>query len=459
MSEILKIKIALALVLLFSLVLGVGYYSSFFFEKQEVLTPLSEENSPFDLLREKNDEPSNSSYIKGLSEVRQDLVSAGVDFLEINLDQMKVKAYSKGSIIETAPVLTKGDPEQWGGTPSGLYQVGYKNRASFSAISKVYMPYSLHFYGKYFLHGQPYYPGGRKLDSSVSGGCIRLMDNDARKIYNITSPNTLVLVINKEKEDFDLNYKEEPPKVSADSYLVADLDSGFVFAEKNAEEKFPIASLTKLMTATVVTENLDLRKSVTIRKKMLEPYGSTEKIEEGNTFRIVELLYPLLIESSNDVAEALSYALGKQRTIDLMNEKAESILMKNTKFTDPSGFDSGNVSTAEDLFHLARHIYYSRPPIFKITRAEEVRSFGIISFEFKKLWNKNVFIYDPTFVGGKTGYTPQANHTALFVFKLQDKEGEERKIVFILLNSQNEELDTQKLYIWLKDLLESYNGQ
>jgi len=109
------------------------------------------------------------------------------------------------------------------------------------------------------------------------------------------------------------------------------------FAEENSQTQRPLASVTKLMTAIVVSENIDLRKSVTIQEKMLEPYGDTEMLEIGKKFSIVELFYPLLIESSNDTAEALTYFLGHQGTIKKMNEKAQAILMKDTFLKIPRG--------------------------------------------------------------------------------------------------------------------------
>jgi len=134
-----------------------------------------------------------------------------------------------------------------------------------------------------------------------------------------------------------------------------------------------------------------------------------------------------------------------------MNEKAKFISMKNTKFTDPSGFDPGNVSTSRDLFYLARYIFNNRPPILEITKGNKVRSFGDISFDIEKFWNKNVFINDSTFVGGKTGFIKESKYTAVFIFRLSDQKGIERNIAIILLGAQSNKIDTQKTYMWLFD--------
>lgn len=387
---------------------------------------------------------------KFFEEKKEELISQKADFIEVNLDKMRVRIYRQGLAKKEIPILTKGDPQGWGGSAVGLYQIMSGNKLSFSIISDVYMPYALRYYGKYYLHGQPYYPGGEKLISDVSGGCLRLEDKDAKMLYNLAEINMPIIVIDKERDFYHYHsVTTEFPHLSAQSYVVADLDSGFLFAEKDFQEQFPIASLTKLMTALVVAENKDLSKHAWVTEEMLGTQGSTEKLEEGQKFRIVELFYPLLIESSNDAAEVLSYSLGKKRTIRLMNEKAESILMEKTLFVDPSGLSPDNISTAKDLFHLARYLLNNRPPILAITKGEKVITFGKISFDIEDLWNKNIFINDSTFVGGKTGFIKEAHNTALFIFRLTTGDGVERNIVITLLGSNDIQADTHKAYGWL----------
>ena len=384
-------------------------------------------------------------YLDSWEKVRNGFINSKEEFLEVNLQQMKIKVWVNGLLVKEVPILRKGDPQEWGGTAAGLNKAISKNRSSFSVVSEVYMPWSIHFYGKYYIHGEPYYPGGKKLETEASGGCIQLSDQDAKIIFELAKEEMPVLVIDKEKDNYQWSEAiTEFPEISAKSYLVADLDSGFVFAEKDSQKQLPIASITKLMTAIVVSENVDLRKAILVEKKMLEAYGSTKGLDAGKSFRVVELFYPLLIESSNDAAEVLSYFLGKEKTIKLMNEKAKSILMEKTNFTDPSGFDLKNVSTAQDLFYLGRYVLNNRPLLFEIGKGKEVKSFGEIKFDIKKFWNKNVFINDPNFVGGKTGYLKEAGQTALFIFHLG-----ERNILISLLNSENTEPDTQKIYKWL----------
>ncbi|KPJ55110.1 hypothetical protein AMJ47_01125 [Parcubacteria bacterium DG_72] len=385
-------------------------------------------------------------YLKLFDDVKENYILSKKDFLEVNLDKMKIRLFKQGSLIKEVPILAKGDSKSWGGSAVGTYRIVRGYKLSYSNIEDVYMPYALHYYGKYYIHGEPYYPSGEKLESFFSGGCLRLKDEDAESIFQLSDLNMPVLVIDREKDQTDYKVVSQKPEISAESFLAADLDSGFVFAQKDSSILFPLASLTKLMTAVTIAENINLRRSVLIRQKMLDSgYGVTKGLDVEKRFRAVELFYPLLIESSNDAAFALTWLLGQERTIDLMNEKARSILMENTRFVGPSGFDPANISTAKDLFYLARYILNNRYPILEITKGNKVTSFGSVSFDIEKLWNKNIFIYDPTFIGGKTGYTKQSKHTALFLFKF-----EQRNVAIILLGSDNLRQDTQKLYIWLQ---------
>ncbi|MBU2579258.1 L,D-transpeptidase family protein [Patescibacteria group bacterium] len=393
-------------------------------------------------------------YLKIILDIKNDFVAESKSFLEVNFSEMKMRLYKDGKSIKEVPILARGDIQGWGGSAVGLYKILSGNNLSFSVVSEVYMPYALHYYGKYYIHGEPYYPGGEKRFSSITGGCVQLSDKNAKDIYELSEIDMPVLVIDKEKDNYHPSIKNlsDFPEISAKSYLAADLDSGFVFAEKNSQEQLPIASLTKLMLATIVAENVDLKKSILTKPEWLEAgYGVTKGLDAGKNFRVVELFYPLLIQSSNDAAETLSHFLGREKTIKLMNEKTKSILMEKTIFVDPSGFDLKNISTAQDLFSLARYILNVRPLFLEITKGKKVRSFGEVSFNLKDLYNKNIFFDDPNFIGGKTGFLKQSRYNALFIFKFFTDNKQPRDIVIILLGSEDNKIDTQKIYKWLQE--------
>lgn len=400
-------------------------------------------------------------YLKDLKNFKADLILEEKDFLEANLAEMKVKIYKSGSLEKELPIFTKGNPERWGGTSLGLYNIISKNKLAYSVLADSYMPWSLHIYGKYYIHGDNYYPNTGIDTSPITGGCLRLNNENAKIVYGLTEVGMPVLVTDKGFENDDYRYSakdiKEPPELSAKSYLIADLDSGFVFAEKDRQRQLPISSLAKLMIAVIVAEKIDLRKSILVTLEMLEAYGLTKGLVAGASFYPFELFYPLLIESSDNAAEVLSYFLGREKTIKLMNEKTEAILMENTKFVDPSGESNQNISTAEDLFYLARYILNARPMFLKISKGEEVWTFGLQN-RFKNLENKNIFFEHPDFLGGKTGYIKASQSTGVFIFRFPLKDGKERRIAIILLNSEavqdypvNLEKDVKTILNWLKE--------
>lgn len=298
------------------------------------------------------------------------------------------------------------------------------------------MPFAINFWGKYYLHGPPYYPDGTPYTYSFSGGCIRFSNHDIKEIFNFAKIGMPILITDSGFKDDNYRYpkkeSKKPPEISAESYLVADLNNGFIFLEKNSTQIYPIASITKLMSAIVVQESISLKRSILITEEMIKPFQKfrwfSPKLEIGKRYRVVELFYPALISSSNDAVEALSYFLGKEKTVKLMNEKAKSIGMFETQFFEPTGLGDllegkeNNVSTARDLFYFAQYLLNIRPLFLKITKGEKVPSFGSISFDIQSLNNKNIFFKEPNFIGGKTGYTKSTDNTALFLFTFKTKE-------------------------------------
>src|SRR5690606_19090161 len=146
----------------------------------------------------------------------------------------------------------------------------YKNESHFSSIGEVYMPWSMQFYGNFFIHGWPYYPDGTEVSPGYSGGCVRLSTEDSQAVFEFVDVGTPIFVY-----DTDLEGDQESispsqlsniplPRVSSKAYLVADLTTGEVFAEKQANTPFPIASITKLMTAVVANETISYASLITI---------------------------------------------------------------------------------------------------------------------------------------------------------------------------------------------------
>ena len=135
-----------------------------------------------------------------------------------------------------------------------------------------------------------------------------------------------------------------PPSLKASSYLLMDFDSGRVLAEKNADERLPPASLTKMMTAYLVDKaiadgDISLDDIVTVSKKAWQMKGSLMFIEVGEKVSVEDLLKGLIIQSGNDASVALAEHIAGSESafVGYMNHQAQLLGMSNTNFMNATG--------------------------------------------------------------------------------------------------------------------------
>jgi serine-type D-Ala-D-Ala endopeptidase (penicillin-binding protein 7) len=374
-------------------------------------------------------------------------------FIEANLSKMELHYYVDGVEQLSFPILTKGREGSWWETPAGLYKVESKIKNHFSAFAKVNLPWSMPFQGNFFIHGWPYYPDGTPVSSQYSGGCIRLSTDDAKKLYDQVSAGTPLLVFEKDFARDDFKYDGGVTGVSAESYLAADIGNNTVFTEHNSREVKPIYSITKLVTALVAVEYINIERDITITQPMIIP-TSKARLVVGQDYSVYDLLHPLLMESSNEAAEAIARSLGRDYFIGLMNQKAKAIGMDHTTFVDPSGKSAENVSTAQDLFVLAKYLYNNRSFILNMSAGKD-KSAAYGPSLFQGLQNFNVFADDEDFVGGKVGVRDVGGYeTIMSVFStnLGTESGEvKRPIVMIALDTPDNAKDATRLLSWTRD--------
>jgi D-alanyl-D-alanine carboxypeptidase len=393
--------------------------------------------------------------ILNLEKIKNELLSKKESFVEVDLEKMKISLYKDGNLFQTFSVLSKGKEGSWWETPTGYYTITSKSLNLFSSIGGVWMPYSMQFYGNFFIHGWPYYPNGTAVSRTYSGGCIRLADKDAKEVFNFVKLKTPVLVFDKDVYPKNLepfNSREElifKEDIFAESFLIADLDTGEIVLEKNADLKYPIASITKLMTAVVASELIYLDKNIKITSGMLSDAIQSHPLEVGKYYNAFDLLYPLLMKSSNGAARALGAFLGENFFVDQMNKKAQSLLMKDTNFKDPAGISEENVSTLKDIAKLFKYILDKRKFIFDISIGKKNTVFG--KGEFLNIENFNEFVGDKNLVGVKNGQTKEAFQTIGTVWRFFDRLGNERYVFIGVLKSKDRKKDTEKLLNWFKE--------
>ena len=381
-------------------------------------------------------------------------------FVSVDLGSMALELYRNGERVETLPIAAKGREGSWWETPTGFYTALSREANHFSSIGNVWMPWSVQFYGNFFIHGWPYFADGKDVPSTFSGGCIRLSTEDAKTVYEFIEPGMPILIFGESSptgSHVALSRRStgplKVPAVSAQSVLVAHLETGEALLNKNGADILPIASLTKLMTAVVASEVVNLERSVKISPSMLSASIQSYPLKANASYRAFDLLYPLLMQSSNGSAEAFAAFSGRGFFVENMNRKAESLGMADSRFTGPAGLGDGTVSTSKNLLELARYIYEKRRFLFQITKGETYLAYG--PGALKKLPNFNDFANHPDVIGAKIGETIAARETSVTLWSFRTPGGRV-PIAVIVLGSENQLEDQKTILEWLKENFEIF---
>jgi len=202
-----------------------------------------------------------------------------------------------------------------------------------------------------------------------------------------------------------------PPQVDARAYIVVDYHTGKILAAKEAVARMEPASLTKLMTAYIVFQELaagklKLDQPVTVSEHAWRAGGSRTFIELGKPVSVHDLIMGMIVQSGNDATIALAERIaGTEETfVQMMNSNAKRLGMVGTHFMDSSGLPSpDHYTTAHDLSLLADALIRDYPQYYKWFSVREFEHNGI------KQQNRNGLLErDPTVDGLKTGHTDSA---------------------------------------------------
>ena len=228
----------------------------------------------------------------------------------------------------------------------------------------------------------------------------------------------------------------EALEVSATAAVLMDADMGQVLYEKNGDRQMLIASTTKIMTALVVLEHAAPDDVITVTPDHMAE-GSSMYLRAGETVRVEELLYGLLLCSGNDAALALTECAGGLTPfVALMNEKAAALGMAHTSFANPNGLDAdGHYSTARDMAVLAAAAVEN--PTFR-----RICSSRSVTIGQRTMENNNRLLRQVEgCVGLKTGYTQAAGRTLV---SCTERDG--CRLVAVTLQDGNDWADHAALY-------------
>lgn len=246
------------------------------------------------------------------------------------------------------------------------------------------------------------------------------------------------------------------PEVAARQYILMDVTTGQLLAERDADTPSDPASLTKLMTAylsfqAIKDKKLTLEQRLPVSKRAWgERKGdpSLMFIDTTMTPSVDELLHGMIVQSGNDASVALAEAVGGsvEGFVAMMNRQAQAFGLKNTSFKNVTGMtEGGHRSSARDVAIIASRVIRDFPEFY--------RYYSVREYTFNKIRqdNRNLLLRrDPTVDGMKTGYTDAAGY-CLVASAQRDFPGGKRRLLSVVMGTSSREaraVESQKLLNW-----------
>ncbi len=249
-----------------------------------------------------------------------------------------------------------------------------------------------------------------------------------------------------------------PPEVAASSFLLLDVTSNQMLAQKDIDAAVEPASLTKLMSAYLVFDALragkiTLTQTLPVSARASKMPGSRMFIDPTMQVPVEDLIKGLIVQSGNDATVALAEGVGGtvEHFVELMNEQAKALGMKNTTYRNPEGLTApGHTTTARDLSILAARLLRDYPEQMKYYAIKKYRYPGTPSTNDT---NRNLLLFrDPTVDGLKTGHTDAAGFCMVVTAKrdFPNLSGGRRLLTVVLgASSENARAnESQKLLNW-----------
>jgi D-alanyl-D-alanine carboxypeptidase (penicillin-binding protein 5/6) len=248
----------------------------------------------------------------------------------------------------------------------------------------------------------------------------------------------------------------QPPEVAARQYLLLDLTSHQVLAEREADAQAEPASLTKLMTAYLVFNAIRDKKLALEQTLPVSPRAWDERKKGGSlmfidpkmTPKVSELLRGMIVQSGNDASVALAEGVGGtvENFVAMMNRQAQAWGLKNTQFKNVAGLtEPGHFVSARDVATIAAHIITEHPEFYVLYSMRQYTYNNI------KQDNRNMLLgRDPTVDGMKTGYTEAAGY-CLVASAVRDMPGGKRRLLSVVMGTASREAraaESQKLLNW-----------
>lgn len=230
---------------------------------------------------------------------------------------------------------------------------------------------------------------------------------------------------------------------SAKAAVVLNGDTGEVIYAKNQNDRLPMASTTKIMTALLLCEYGNLDREITVTDEMVRVEGSSMGLLCGDRVTLHDLLYGLMLASGNDAANTIAVVVAGscQKFAEMMNNKAKEIGLKNTNFVTPSGLDDPNhYSTAYDMALLTKYALKNADFAAAVSSKSATLNYGNPPYR-RTLTNHNKLLnMVDGCVGVKTGFTKKSGRCLVSAVKRDGKF-----IITVTLNDPNDWADHKTL--------------
>lgn len=237
----------------------------------------------------------------------------------------------------------------------------------------------------------------------------------------------------------------EPKGVSASAWLLFDVETGEVIKAYNEQETLPIASVTKLLAAEVALESMDLAATATVSISALGAEGRAGSLMLGDRLPVRELLFPLLLESSNDASAVLEEAYLPEDFAVAMNVRAEELGMHSASFVEASGLEPLNRASANDLRVLLVYLFNTRRHVLDMTLLPHYVG------TLHEWHNNNPLSGQEGYLGGKHGFTDEAKRTFAGAFEERLLSARSRPIGVVVLGSEDLRGDVGILRTYLRE--------
>jgi len=249
----------------------------------------------------------------------------------------------------------------------------------------------------------------------------------------------------------------QPPEIAARSYLLLDASANQVLAARDPDTPVEPASLTKLMTAYLVfdalrTRKIDLKQPLPVSERAWKMPGSRMFIDPKMKVPVEDLIKGMIVQSGNDATMALAEGVGgtAERFVELMNQQAKALGLKDTAYRNPEGLTApGHITTARDLGILSTRLIQDFPDYVGYYATKKYRYEGTPTANDT---NRNLLLFrDPTVDGLKTGHTEAAGYCLIATARRDFPNLQGRRLIAIVIGAASENAranEAQKLLNW-----------